>query len=230
MKFENIKSSLGESLGVALGTAEGQLYPRLIFFDWHSGDGFELGENIIQVGADRDTHGFGHGANVFFPLSPRVESQEETAGGNGFVGHVTRGLGDKAVGPGEDIVQQELVGVDDVVAVKDAEGSLGIIFLTNLEAVNPGKSREHSLKVCVYSGVGGDMNLTFFDGRSQSREELEDLIFVGAEAACGDRQAQGAVTIAADGGVSIFEHNTRVDRTAGHGDSFFVDFVAEDKA
>ena len=70
---------------------------------------------VIETAGDADF--FKVLTDVFFPLTPRIESEEEAASGNGFVGHIARRFSNKTVCPGEDVIDEKVVEIDDVVVM-----------------------------------------------------------------------------------------------------------------
>ena len=147
-----------------MSAGESDFDPRELTFDRHGGNRSELRKNIFDIGSERYPPAFGDGSDIFFPLPPGAQCEEEAAGSHGFVCHVTARLTDKAIGPGEDVIEEELVRPNNVIIAENAEGSLGIVLFADLDIMCFGKGSKHGFKIFVNSGVSCDVDFTFFDG------------------------------------------------------------------
>lgn len=201
--------------------------PGFIFLDWRASKRFDLHDEVIYICALGELEFFEVLSDIFFPWSPGFEREHETACGNRLVCHIAGWFGYYSVCPGEDVVEEKFVDVDDVVAIKNSDSSILVVDFANSEFVEFGECCEHVGEVGVDASEAGELEFVGFKKWERGGEEGFYLSLICSESACSYCQPEWSVSEGCGRAVLVFFGDTGVCGATCNIDSIWFDFVAE---
>lgn len=128
------------------------------------------------------------------------------------------------------MVENKLVGIDDVISLQNAESCFSIAIFSNFDFVFFCVLNKHGTEVFMDACVGNQLKLALFDHGNDLGEDSLDFVFVGSETSCGDCESEGARFEGFGAFVAIPDFNSWVYGATCDVDSGFFDFVAENVA